>query len=130
MSYLPPTFELAEEALDGHTAVLTVHGEIHLATAPQFADRLNAVVDSGGTAVVVDLTDVGFVDSTGLTVLLNGLRRITLAGGGLVLVCTNPTVLRHFEMTKLHETFQIVASRDEAVVRARGTAAGAASSPQ
>jgi anti-sigma B factor antagonist len=117
MSYLPPTFELTVEEVDDRTAVLIVRGEIHLATAPEFSKRLNAVIAEGKSAVIVDLTEVGFVDSTGLSVLLNALRRITRAEGSLTLVCTNPTVLRLFQVTKLDTTFTIVASRDEALAR-------------
>ena len=81
MSYLPPTFELSVEEVDEQTAVVSVRGEIHLATAPEFSERLNDVIAEGRTAVVVDLTEVGFIDSTGLSVLLNALRRITRAAG-------------------------------------------------
>jgi anti-sigma B factor antagonist len=119
MSYLPPSFASSVELLDDRTAVITARGEIHLATAPDFSERLNAVIADGHVAVVVDLTEVGFIDSTGLSVLLNALRRITRAGGTLVLVCTNPTVLRLFAVTKMDSTFPIVGSRDEAVALAR-----------
>jgi anti-sigma B factor antagonist len=120
MSYLPPTFDLDVDEVDERTAVVAVRGEIHLATAPEFSERLNTVVAAGHTAVIVDLTEVGFIDSTGLSVLLNALRRITRAGGTLTLVCTNPTVMRLFEVTKMDTTFTIVESRDDALSRARG----------
>jgi anti-anti-sigma factor len=118
MSYLPPTFELSVEDTDDRTAVISVRGEIHLATAPEFSQRLNAVIAEGKTAVIVDLTEVGFIDSTGLSVLLNALRRITRSDGSLMLVCTNPTVLRLFQVTKMDTTFTILSSRDEALARA------------
>jgi len=120
MSYLPPTFELSIEEVDDTTAVVRVSGEIPLAPAPEFSARLSDVLAEGRTAVVVDLTEVGFIDSTGLSVLLNALRRTTRAGGTLTLVCTNPTVLRLFEVTRMDTTFTIVDSRDEALARARG----------
>jgi anti-sigma B factor antagonist len=62
---------------------------------------------------------VGFIDSTGLSVLLNGLRRVTRARGAMVLACANPTVLRLFEITKLDSTFEIVPNCDEAIERIR-----------
>ena len=126
MSYLPPTFELSVEEVDEQTAVVSVRGEIHLATAPEFSERLNDVIAEGRTAVVVDLTEVGFIDSTGLSVLLNALRRITRAGGSLTLVCTNPTVLRLFEITRLDSTFDIHAELAPALalVQAGGSTSG------
>jgi anti-sigma B factor antagonist len=119
VSYLPPTFDLTVENIDDRTAVVVVRGEIHLATAPQFSEELNRVIAEGRTRVVVDLTAVGFVDSTGLSVLLNALRRITRAEGSLVLVCTNPTVLRLFEVTRMDTTFVIVDTRERALEHVR-----------
>src|SRR4051812_11476832 len=117
MSYLPSSFESSVENLDTAAAVVVARGEIHLATAPEFSERLNTAIAEGRTRVVVDLTEVVFIDSTGLSVLLNALRRITRAGGTLVLACANPTVLRLFAVTKMDTTFPIVATREEALAR-------------
>ena len=122
-AFEPPDFELTEENLDEHNVVLRVVGEIHATTAPQFSERLNAAISEGRTGVVLDLTGVEFIDSTGLSVLLNGLRRVTRVRGAMVIACENPTVLRLFEITKLDSTFDIVGSCDEAIARIRQFAA-------
>ena len=114
---LDTSFELHEEVLDERTTVITVAGEIHVSTAPQFSRLLNAAIAGGKTAVVLDLDAVTFIDSTGLSVLLNGLRRVTRKGGSLVLVCKNPTVLRLFQITRLDATFDIQPSRRVALRR-------------
>ena len=119
MAFEPPQFDLSEEDLDETTAVIRVVGEIHATTAPEFSERLNSVIANGKTAVALDLTGVEFIDSTGLSVLLNGLRRVTRARGTMVIACANPTVLRLFEITKLDSTFEILASCDEAIDRLR-----------
>jgi anti-sigma B factor antagonist len=119
MAFEPPKFVLSEEELDETTAVIRVAGEIHATTAPEFSERLNSVIADGKTAVVLDLTGVEFIDSTGLSVLLNGLRRVTRARGSMVVACANPTVLRLFEITKLDSTFEILATCDEAIERLR-----------
>jgi anti-sigma B factor antagonist len=95
--------------------VLTASGEIHVSTAPELSERLNSAIASGRTRLVLDFTGVEFIDSTGLSVLLNALRRLTRRQGALSLVCTNPTVLRLFEITRLDSTFDIVATREEAL---------------
>jgi anti-sigma B factor antagonist len=118
-AFEPPDFELTEEEIDETRVILRVVGEIHATTAPEFSERLNAAIAQGRTGVVLDLTGVEFIDSTGLSVLLNGLRRVTRVRGTLVLACANPTVLRLFEITKLDSTFEIVADCDEAVARVR-----------
>jgi anti-sigma B factor antagonist len=118
-AFEPPDFELTEEEIDETRVILRVVGEIHATTAPEFSERLNAAIAQGRTGVVLDLTGVEFIDSTGLSVLLNGLRRVTRVRGTMVLACANPTVLRLFEITKLDSTFEIVADCDEAVARVR-----------
>ena len=72
------------------------------------------------TGVIIDMTDVEFIDSTGLSVLLNALRRVTRQQGSLALVVSNPTVLRLFEITRLDSTFDIAPTRDEAIARVQG----------
>jgi anti-sigma B factor antagonist len=100
VSPVVPHFELSEESSDGGACVISVRGEIHVTTAPQFAERLTAVIEGGRTAIVLDMSGVEFIDSTGLSVLLN---------------CTNPTVLRLFQITNLDSTFDIFSDRAAAV---------------
>jgi anti-sigma B factor antagonist len=126
MSFGAAQFALAEEQLDGDTRVISVSGEIHVTTAPEFSQRLNDAIAAGTRGVVIDMSGVEFIDSTGLSVLLNGLRRVTRADGRLSLVVSNPTVLRLFEITKLDSTFDIHPTRDAAIERVQ--AGGAVSS--
>ena len=115
MSPVIPHFDLAEESSDGGAHIICVRGEIHVSTAPEFASRLSAAIDSGKTAVVLDMGGVEFIDSTGLSVLLNGLRLVGQKRGRLALVCANPTVLRLFQITKLDGTFDIFPDREAAI---------------
>ena len=125
MSFGSAQLELSEEQLDDDTRVITVSGEIHVTTAPEFSSRLNDAIAAGTRALVLDLSRVEFIDSTGLSVLLNGLRRVTRADGRMALVVSNPTVLRLFEITKLDSTFDIQPTREAAIERVQ-TAAGSA----
>ena len=115
MSPVVPHFELVEESGDAGAHVICVRGEIHVTTAPQFAEHLTEAVESGKTAIVLDMTGVEFIDSTGLSVLLTGLRLVNQRHGRLALVCANPTVLRLFQITNLDSTFDIFADRPAAV---------------
>jgi anti-sigma B factor antagonist len=128
VSFAEPRFRLKEHLLDEQTTVVAVGGEIHVSTAPEFSRLLIAAIAEGRTRMVLDLTDVDFIDSTGLSVLLNILRRVTRAGGRMALVCTNPTVLRLFEITRLDSTFEICAEIAPAVAlvqSAGGSTSGA-----
>ena len=110
-----PKFEVVEHDVDAQTVILAASGEIHVSTAPELSERLNRAIADGRTRLVLDFSGVEFIDSTGLSVLLNALRRLTRSQGTLSLVCTNPTVLRLFEITRLDSTFDIVSTRDEAL---------------
>ncbi len=127
MSPVVPHFDLSEEESASGTHVINVRGEIHVQTAPRFAQRLSNAIDRGNTSIVLDLSAVEFIDSTGLSVLLNGLRQVVQAQGRMALVCANPTVLRLFEITSLDETFDIFPGRVQAFayVQAGGSSSGA-----
>src|SRR4051812_42674507 len=119
VNFTEPPVQLTERQLDERTTVLAVSGEIPGGPARGFSRRLNAPIAEGRTAVVLDLTEVEFIASRGLSVLLNALRRVTRRGGRMALVCTNPTVLRLFEITRLDSTFDIQPNVDAAIERVR-----------
>ena len=124
MAFAEPQFELSEEDVDDRTHLIAIAGEIHVSTAPRFSVLLDDAIGRGKTAVVLDLSAVDFIDSTGLSVLLNALRRLGRVNGALSLVCTNPTVLRLFEITRLDATFDIHASREDALSAVQSGPAG------
>ncbi|WCB92087.1 hypothetical protein DSM104299_00769 [Baekduia alba] len=121
MSFAEPRFRTRARDVDARTTVIAVDGEIHVSTVPEFSGVLAAAVDAGRIAIVLDLSGVMFIDSTGLSVLLNALRRVTRAGGAMALVCQNPTVLRLFEITRLDATFPIHAGVEPALAAVRAT---------
>lgn len=123
MAFESPSFDLTDEQLDDGTRLIAVRGEIHVSTASAFSTRLTEAIEDDPPAVVLDLSEVMFIDSTGLSVLLNGLRQVTRNEGRLALVVTNPTVLRLFEITRLDTTFDIQGTRAEALDRVRAATA-------
>jgi anti-sigma B factor antagonist len=106
-------FEVAEH--DGDIPVLAVRGEIDVSTAPELRDRLVQINQRGTTTVVVDLSEVSFLDSTALGVLVSGLKRFRSAGGDLRLVVTGRSVSKVLEITGLHEVFKIYETAEAAV---------------
>ncbi len=89
------------------TTVVTVGGEIDVYTAPRLRDRLTELVDGGAHRLVVDLEAVDFLDSTGLGVLVGGLKKVRAHDGSLSLVCTNERLLKIFRITGLAKVFDI-----------------------
>ena len=94
--------------------VMRVRGELDLASAPHLRREVIGVL-ADGAHLVLDLTDVDFLDSTGLGVVLGALRRVRSAGGDLRLVCTAPHLLEVFGVTGLDRILSISASVDDAV---------------
>ena len=107
-------FAVSDEAFDDSTHILVPCGEIDALTAPQLGRRLIAIADQGKD-VVVDLSDVTFMDSTGIGVLLNGLRRLTSRSASLVLVCPTARILRPFKVTGLVGRLRIFPTREAAL---------------
>lgn len=96
-------------------AILAVKGEVDVYTAPRLRERLVDLVSQGQHHVVVDLEGVDFLDSTGLGVLVGGLKRLRSHDGDLTLVCTQHRILKVFEITGLTKVFAIHDSVDDAV---------------
>jgi anti-sigma B factor antagonist len=99
----------------GDHTVLEVGGEIDVYTAPQLRERLIELVEGGGRHIVVDMEQVEFLDSTGLGVLVGGLKRARAQDGSLGLVCAQERILKIFRITGLEKVFGIYGSVDEAV---------------
>jgi len=95
--------------------VLAVHGEVDVSTAPQLRQQLVELASSGAAHAVVDLEGVDFLDSTGLGVLVSGLKRFRTIDGDLLLVCTHRRVLKVFEITGLTRVFSMHDSVADAV---------------
>jgi anti-sigma B factor antagonist len=91
----------------GRYTVLAVRGEVDVYTAPRLRERLIELVSQGSHQVVVDLEGVDFLDSTGLGVLVGGLKRLRSHDGDMILVCTQPRILKVFEITGLTKVFSI-----------------------
>lgn len=96
-------------------AVLAVGGEVDVATAPRLREQLIGLVNEGSHRIVVDLTAVDFLDSTGLGVLVGRLKLVRNHSGWLRIVCSNDRILRVFRITGLDKVFGIHDSLEEAL---------------
>src|SRR5436305_9696721 len=111
--------KLGHYAKDG-IEVIDVRGEIDIYTAPRLRELLTNLVSKGSYQLVVNLDKVGFLDSTGLGVLVGGLRRVRAHDGSLDLVCTRERILRIFRVTGLTEVFGIYETVDQAIAARKG----------
>jgi len=111
--------ELGLEVDDSHPpfTVLSVRGEVDVYTAPRLREKLVELVSQGRHQIVIDLEGVDFLDSTGLGVLVGGLKRLRSHSGDLDLVCTQHRILKVFEITGLTKVFAIHDTVEAAVTR-------------
>lgn len=105
---------IAREEVDG-AVVLSAQGYLDLSTRLKLSTALNEAVTGQRGPVVLDLCDATFLDSTGLGVLMNALRRLTRQSRDLRIVCPPGSVRRVFELTGLDGTFSIHSTREEAL---------------
>jgi anti-sigma B factor antagonist len=99
----------------GATTVVAVGGEIDVYTAPKLRDKITELVGAGSYQLVVDLEAVEFLDSTGLGVLVGGLKKVRAHDGALRLVCTQDRLLKIFRITGLAKVFDIHDSAEAAL---------------
>jgi anti-sigma B factor antagonist len=92
---------------EGARAVLGVQGELDAYTAPALEDRISALLGEGVSDLVLDLSQTGFLDSSGLRALLTVHRRLESGKGQLNLRDPSEPVLRLLEITGLREHFAI-----------------------
>jgi len=90
-------------------------GEIDVYTSPKVKDAVTDLIDRGVYHLVINLERVRYIDSTGLGVLIGGLKRVREHGGTVNLVCNNPQIKKIFDITGLVKIFGIYDSEDAAL---------------
>jgi len=91
----------------GNVPILAVDGEVDVYSAPELKDRIGELIQSGQTTLIVDLSGVAFLDSTGLGALVEARSATDEAGGSLPIVCSQERILKLFTITGLDGVFSI-----------------------
>jgi anti-sigma B factor antagonist len=99
----------------GDRYVVDLSGEIDVYTSPKVKDAVGELIDRGVYYLVINLEKVRYIDSTGLGVLIGGLKRVREHGGSVNLVCTNPQIKKIFDITGLVKIFGIFESEEGAL---------------
>ena len=109
-----PRLERVDGLGDG-VVVLDLAGELDLAAGPRFRELVQGMAVDAPKLVVIDLEEVGFMDSTMLRELLRAHRELTEGGARLVLAAPQPGVRRLLELTGTSDVFDTADSRDAAL---------------
>jgi anti-sigma B factor antagonist len=114
-SLTPSALRLTEESLEPSGVVLTVEGELDIATAPELRTRLSAAVEAGVSRLVIDLRHLSFLDSVALATLLHARRRLGEDGRLAVVVAADSYVRLIFEIAGMPQCIDIFETREQAV---------------
>lgn len=99
---------------DGWLAVIHISGELDAYMADDVRERVEEVLGSGARWLLIDLTDVEYLDSTGLGIMVGAAKRANDRNGDIAIVCHRPTVLRVFEISGTKELLNVVPTLAEA----------------
>ena len=108
-----------EAESDGELHTVSVYGELDQGTAPQLRGVLGSVIGDEKVAVLVDLSDCEFIDSTGLSLLVEAKRRLGEEQRDFGVCCPDADVRRLLELTGIDEAVGLFDTRDEAVAALR-----------
>ena len=110
-------FRTAVASLTGGLALVSVWGELDLYTAERLRDRIGEAGALGADTVLVDLSEVSFVDSTALAVIVQETKRLEGRGHSLVLVTNDPRTRRVVELTGLNRVLRTFATLQDALAQ-------------
>lgn len=99
------------------TCILAIEGEIDVYTSPQLKQDITQLAEKGVKHLIINLSQVEYLDSTGLGVLIGGLKRLRENDGNMALVGPGMRILRIFEITGLDKIFDIFATEEEAAAK-------------
>jgi anti-sigma B factor antagonist len=101
------------------TVILSVQEErLDAHNSQELRDHVLKLLGEGHIRFIVDLSRVGFVDSSGLGALLSGYKNVNLQSGRFSLAGLHPRVQAMFELTRINQVFDIYANLDEALAKA------------
>jgi len=103
-------FSVVTAGKEGEPAVLAVVGEVDLYTAPRLGEALAGVIDAGVRQVVLDLSRLSFIDSSGLHAIAAARQRLGAEGGSLVLRSVRPETMRVLDICGLSSIVETISA--------------------
>jgi len=105
-----------EKLESGNTTTLKISGEIDLHASPALRAELQACVQAKSSNLLLDFSDVDYIDSSGLATLIEYVRESSAFGGKLALFGLQKKVRTIFDLVRLNELFVISGTAGEAAV--------------
>lgn len=115
LAQMDRAFEIETDQSQGVHA-FAVRGDLDGATAPRFREALDDAIRGGASSILIDLSECGFLDSTGIGLIVETWRSVSEeANGSLAICCAEPEVQRVLALTGLDRSIEIHQARDKAL---------------
>jgi anti-sigma B factor antagonist len=111
----PAAFRVEEEALGAGGVMLTIHGEVDIATATEFRERLETAIEAGAGRLVLDLSPVTFIDSVAIATILQARTRLGAEGRLAVVLPSGSYTRLVFEIAGLPQCLDLFETREETI---------------
>ena len=108
-------FHIEIRELDHGVTEVALTGDVDLAVAPELQEQMDSLIIERKTRLVINLTDVSFIDSTALGTLLHTARHARRRRGRLAVVCPDPAMRGLFELVGLNLIFPVEDTLDGAL---------------
>jgi anti-sigma B factor antagonist len=96
-------------------AIVALEGEIDLHESPNVRETLRPFIEKKVPRIYVDMSQVGYIDSSGLAVLIDAMQRVANYGGKFGLIAIQPAVRTVLEIARLDQVFRVYPDRAAAV---------------
>ena len=121
---IPAPFEVETQEIEGGVTVLTIRGELDMNTAPDLERSLDAASAQESPAILIDLSECEFIDSTGVALIIRAWQKVDRDGGDgngrLVLCCPNSQVRRLLDITGVESSISMHDSVEDARAELQG----------
>ena len=111
--------EIDVQTSEDNIPLMRLKGEIDLHTCAPFRDTLRELIDQKRYNIVIDLSEVPYLDSAALGVLVDSVRRVREFNGAIYLVAPTPFVRRAFDITRLIKIFRLCDTEEDALSEIR-----------
>jgi anti-sigma B factor antagonist len=109
------TFVSEARPISPNAYLISLGGNFDLHAGPEFERRVLEAIGRGASDLVIDLTQVAFIDSTTIGILMRTRKRLAPVGGRVLVVTSDRNILRLFEITALDRMFEIYSRRSDAL---------------
>jgi anti-sigma B factor antagonist len=113
--YFRELFVIEVSEVSAGVYVVALSGEMDIATSPELVSRLAGVRGTGTYRVMVDLSRLGFIDSSGIKALVSSAKTVQANGGALMIIAPPPHLEKVFDIVQLSSVIPIAASLEEAL---------------